>query len=176
MILHVYTYLGFVCNAQCSGDLRVGELTSNNWHLGVKLFIAVLVVGLAVACIALKIVFIYWLYILKKKQDQYLDSLKKEENEASLNFPLCDENDAVSVSCLDLCYSVKFGSKKMLNDERKDETAPIVLTDIPVYVADQDQDNRELAFLQLYQLSVVHTCMQEFFLGIFQGGGGGGGD
>lgn len=148
----VYILLGFICNAQCSGDLRVGELTSNNWHIGVKLFIAALVVGLAVACIALKITFISWLYRLEKRQDEYLDSIEGDEEEigAHVYFPDCYEDEAVAVSCLDLHYSVKFDSRKAVKDERKDDTAPVILTDI------LDQDNRELALLQLY--TVGCTC------------------
>lgn len=45
----------------------------------------------------------------------------------SLQFPDCDDDNAISVSCLDLCYSIKTG---VLKDEEKDETAPVVLLDI----------------------------------------------
>ena len=44
-----------------------------------------------------------------------------------LQFPDCDDDNAISVSCLDLCYSVK---ARALKDEKKDETAPVVLLEI----------------------------------------------
>jgi hypothetical protein len=44
-----------------------------------------------------------------------------------LQFPDCDDDNAISVSCLDLCYSVK---ARVLKDEKKDETAPVVLLEI----------------------------------------------
>ena len=44
-----------------------------------------------------------------------------------LQFPDCDDNNAISVSCLDLCYCVK---ARALKDEKKDVTAPVVLLEI----------------------------------------------
>ena len=45
-------------------------------------------------------------------------------------FPYCVDEDAISVSCLDVNYSVSFRAKKAVKDEKKDQTAPVVLNDI----------------------------------------------
>ena len=64
--------------------LRLGELTSNNWHIGIKIFIAVLIVALALTCVAVKILFSLWLVRLEKKQRNYLESFDKQlENKAN---------------------------------------------------------------------------------------------
>ena len=44
-----------------------GEPTSNKWHIGVKLAIVVLVVGLSITCIVIKWMFFVWLHHLEKK-------------------------------------------------------------------------------------------------------------
>ena len=56
----------------------MGELTSNNWHVGVKLFIALLIIGLGVICVIVKVTFVVWLYRLEKKLKDYLQSLDSE--------------------------------------------------------------------------------------------------
>ena len=61
--------------------LILGELTSDNWPLWSKIFIAVLVVGLAVICMLIKIAFMVWLWLLERKQDGYLDSLEEDEEQ-----------------------------------------------------------------------------------------------
>ena len=50
---------------------------------------------------------------------------------------MCEDDNAIAVSCLNLHYSVKFKAKKALKDEKKDQTAPIVLS----HIADQDSDS-----------------------------------
>ena len=44
----VYIHTGSLCNSQCPDELILGEPTSNKWHIGVKLAIVVLVVGLSI--------------------------------------------------------------------------------------------------------------------------------
>ena len=46
-------------------------------------------------------------------------------------FPQCEDGNAVSVSCLDLHYSVTgFIESKALKDEKRDKTAPLVLQNL----------------------------------------------
>ena len=73
--------IGFLCNPQCPDEFILGELTSNNWHVGIKILIAILVVGLSAVCISMKVAFMCWLSYLERKQDAYLDSLSLEEIE-----------------------------------------------------------------------------------------------
>lgn len=52
----------------------------------------------------------------------------------------CDENDKISVSCLDLTYSITYKVSKKIKDEGKDETNTVVLHDIPDEIlADEDE-------------------------------------
>lgn len=62
----------------CPDQLLLGELTSNNWHLGVKILIAVLINSIALLCVVMKITFVLWLSRLEKKQNNYLESLDEE--------------------------------------------------------------------------------------------------
>lgn len=73
--LNKYFRLGVLCNRQCPDMLRLGELTSNRWHLGVKLSIVLLVVGIAAICLIIKVMFAIWLCVLEKKLKYYLHSL-----------------------------------------------------------------------------------------------------
>ena len=68
------TQQGILCNSQCPDELQLGELTSNNWHIGIKIFIAVLITGLAVLCVIIKVLFFFWLRWLEKQQDIHLNS------------------------------------------------------------------------------------------------------
>lgn len=70
--------VGVLCNAECPDELMLGQLTSNNWHLSVKILIAVLIIGLALLCVMMKITFVLWLYRLEKKQNDYLESVDEE--------------------------------------------------------------------------------------------------
>ena len=45
-------------------------------------------------------------------------------------FPFCNDDQAISVACLDLHYSVTTRVGKQLKDEKKDNFAPIVLSDL----------------------------------------------
>lgn len=64
-----------------------------------------------------------------------------------IQFPFCDEKSAVSVSCLDLCYSVKFKDTKALKDERKDQTAPVILQNLAEDESDSESDNGTYALI-----------------------------
>ena len=43
----------------------------------------------------------------------------------TLQFPDCDDEDAISVSCLDIYYTVKFKKTKVL-DDKDDKIAPLL--------------------------------------------------
>ena len=72
------SHVGALCNSQCPDELSLGELTSNNWHIGVKLAIAALINIVALFCVAMKLSFMFWLRQLEKKQRLYLESLDDE--------------------------------------------------------------------------------------------------
>lgn len=81
--MHTQTKSGVLCNSQCPDELRLGDLTSNDWHIGIKIGIAVLVIGIAFFCVIMKLVFWLWLYRLEKKQTDYLHSLDDDELEVT---------------------------------------------------------------------------------------------
>ena len=66
---------GPYCNEQCPESFTLGELTSNNWPIGVKIVIAAVIVAIGMVCMFMKSLFKVWLFWLEKKQDNYLDSL-----------------------------------------------------------------------------------------------------
>ena len=43
------------------------------------------------------------------------------------------------MSCLDLCYSVKWKRRKEFKDEKKDETSPVILHDL----VEEEEDSKE---------------------------------
>ncbi len=47
----------------------------------------------------------------------------------SPQFPECDDKKAISVSCLDMTYSISFRSHQV-KDEKKDLTVAVVLNDL----------------------------------------------
>ena len=47
-----------------------------------------------------------------------------------LQFPDCEDNQAIAVSCLDLSYRITFETNKKLKDERTDHTQAVVLNDL----------------------------------------------
>ena len=69
---------GVLCNHRCPDELRLGELTSNSWHFGIKIGIAALINAIAVFCLIMKLASKFWLYRLEKKQADYLQSLDEE--------------------------------------------------------------------------------------------------
>ena len=70
----------------CPDQFVLGDLTSNNWPLWMKLVVAGTVMGIAMACLLMKTLFSLWYYRLEKKQDDYLESLDQQllSSEASL--------------------------------------------------------------------------------------------
>ena len=46
-----------------------------------------------------------------------------------IQFPICEDDCAISVSCLDLYYAVRYKAKKADKNERDDKSDPIVLDD-----------------------------------------------
>ena len=90
---------GSLCNSQCPDRLILGQLSSNNWHLGIKLFIVVLVIIIAVFCFLVKLAFTFWLYQLEKKLNNYLQSLHKagSPNHAILQVSLAVHIDIAEV-------------------------------------------------------------------------------
>ena len=72
---------GVLCNSECPDRLLLGELTSNNWPALSKIFIALIVLTLAVLCIVIKSAFVLWLWLLERKQDAYLDELEGDPEE-----------------------------------------------------------------------------------------------
>ena len=68
----------------------------------------------------------------------------------SFQFPECLPENSVSVSCLDLCYSVTVKAKKV-KDEKKDQTTAIVLGNLSEPEKDgeegaADGGNRKLCY------------------------------
>lgn len=57
-------------------------------------------------------------------------------------FPHCETDKKISVSCLDLCYYVKWKRRKEFKDEKKDETSPVILHDL---VEEEDSKEGSLA-------------------------------
>ena len=64
-------------------------------------------------------------------------------------FPYCEDEDAISVSCLDVHYSVSFRTKKAVKDEKKDQTAPVVLNDIAESSDEEDFEEGGVCLVSL---------------------------
>ena len=73
-----------------------------------------------------------------------------------IQLPYCDET-AVSVSCLDLCYAIKFKDNKALKDERKDKTAPVVLQNL-----DEDDSSSESEEGMLIGMELITQMSYDF--------------
>ena len=80
---YIHAQQGILCNSQCPDKLQLTELTSNNWHIGIKILIAVLITSLTVLCVIIKVLFFFWRHWLEKKQKNLLESSK---NESSTDF------------------------------------------------------------------------------------------
>ncbi len=88
----VHTLSGALCNSQCPDELQLGVLTSNNWHTGAKIFIALLIISLAIICVIVKTWFSCWLIRLEKKQRDYIKSLDEKvecSNQPTLQVQIC---------------------------------------------------------------------------------------
>ena len=73
---------GPYCNMECPEEFDLGQLTSNNWPLGVKTIVVLLILGVTFLCMMLKFIFGLWLCRLNWKQNSYLDTLDTDEDEA----------------------------------------------------------------------------------------------
>ena len=89
------------CNEECPEEFVQGELTSNNWHLGLKITIAVLIVSVTVLCVVMKFIFGVWLFRLNWKQNSYLDTLDTDEIEAEDKLQV----RGMYISCMQLVYT-----------------------------------------------------------------------
>ena len=58
----------------------------------------------------------------------------------TLQMPHCENDKKISVSCLDLCYSVKLRRREEFKDEKKDETNPLVLHGL---VEEEEEEGEE---------------------------------
>ena len=76
-IVHFLVIPGTLCNRECPDKLLLSGLTSNNWHLGVKIFIVVVIIGISITCVIIKLLFALWLYVMEKKLNDYLHLLYK---------------------------------------------------------------------------------------------------
>lgn len=57
----------------------------------------------------------------------------------------CDDKDKISVSCLDLTYSITYKITKVIKDESKDETCELVALDIPIEeLADEEEGKLQM--------------------------------
>ena len=91
----VYIRAGSLCNSQCPDELILGEPTSNKWHIGVKLAIVVLVVGLSITCIIIKWMFFVWLHHLEKKLKSYLQSFDNKLESSNRVIPQVNKSTIV---------------------------------------------------------------------------------
>ena len=102
---------GILCNHQCPDELRLGELTSNSWHFGIKLGIAVLINAIAVFCLIMKLASKFWLYRLEKKQADYLQSLDEElEVTDSATLPVMTTNCLI-IYAVNILYCGRFSGE-----------------------------------------------------------------
>ena len=77
----------------------------------------------------------------------------------SPQFPECDDKKAISVSCLDLTYSISFRSHQV-KDEKKDLTVAVVLNDLTEEEGSSDKVVKERVWLG--GLAGVY-CTEEFY-------------
>lgn len=66
----------------------LNELTSNSWLPSSKVAMVLIVVGVALFCITMKVVFVLWLWRLEWKQQLYLGSLGNEAYTADIETAL----------------------------------------------------------------------------------------
>ena len=70
-----------------------------------------------------------------------------------MQFPYCDDESAVSVSCLDLSYSVNF---KALKDAKEDRTVPVVLHNLEEEDPNSKSVNGESLSLAYYMATITN--------------------
>ena len=74
------TCAGPYCNEQCPEQFTLGEITTNDFPLYAKIIVAMLIVGLAVACLVMKLVFHLWIVHLEHKYGLFLDKLREGDS------------------------------------------------------------------------------------------------
>ncbi len=76
------------CNDACPEMFVLGEPNSNSWLPSSKVMLVLVVVGVAVLCILMKVVFVVWMWRLEWKQQLYLWSLGNESYTADIETAL----------------------------------------------------------------------------------------
>ncbi|KAL5474832.1 hypothetical protein EMCRGX_G026851 [Ephydatia muelleri] len=114
------------CNSMCPETIILGTQLLDIWSPPVHVLLLVLVLGVALFCLLAKASFWLWYLRIDLKQRGYLRGLLNNMEDSNLQFPDCADEHGVSVSCLDLHYSVTVRTTKV-KDEKKDDTAPVVL-------------------------------------------------
>ena len=76
------------CNDICPEMFILGELDSNSYLPSSKVMLVLVVVGVAVFCILMKMIFVVWLWRLEWKQQLYLWSLGNESYTADIETAL----------------------------------------------------------------------------------------
>lgn len=64
----------------------------------------------------------------------------------------CDDRDKISVSCLDLTYSITYKITKTIKDESKDETNIVALLDIPTEELEEEGEKLTIIAAGLIEL------------------------
>lgn len=113
------------CNSMCPEDISL-LLSSDAWSSSVQIVVFLIVLVVALCCLLAKASFWLWYVHLNHKQSGYLRGLVQNMEERDLEFPECANENGVSVSCLDLQYSVTVRTAHV-KDEKKDDIAPIAL-------------------------------------------------
>ncbi len=80
---------GLYCNSQCPGTFELGDLTSNNWAMWLKILIATMVVAVGVIAVAIKLLFVLWLWWIQRKQALYLESLDRSLEQSDNKLQVC---------------------------------------------------------------------------------------
>ena len=66
------------CNNECPEMFILDELQSDNWLPGIKVLLVLVVIGVVIACVVVKVIFLLWLWKLEWKQQLYLGLLGDE--------------------------------------------------------------------------------------------------
>lgn len=75
-----------------------------------------------------------------------------------MQFPQCDDENAISVSCLDLYYSVTlYKENKALKDEKDDKTAPLVLHNLEEDDTDSSGLSHRIIIIYTHPWSLILT-------------------
>ena len=98
-------------------------------------------------CIRDRVLFYVWEAILTIRQNLYLQRLAEEEEQRIAeeeeqvdvvpDFPMCGLEEAVSVACIDLAYSVQFKQNKV-KDEKRDTTSVSFALDETIHQSEDE--------------------------------------